>query len=53
MSMLWESPRDDPRQDRARREALETLRLVEEQIALWTTAAEMKESSSSLVANST
>ncbi|KAF8589963.1 hypothetical protein K439DRAFT_1628171 [Ramaria rubella] len=38
MSVLWESPREDPRQMRARRETLETLQTVTGQVSLWSAA---------------
>jgi len=38
MSVLWESPRDDPHQIRARNEAVETLQAVDKQLGFWNQA---------------
>jgi hypothetical protein len=38
MGVLWESPRDDPRQARVRQEALETLERIKIQAMLWSSA---------------
>ncbi|KIJ27411.1 hypothetical protein M422DRAFT_271395 [Sphaerobolus stellatus SS14] len=48
MSVLWESPREDPRQIRLRLEAVGTLQVVDKQIALWT-AANKQEAAASFV----
>ncbi|KAF8531170.1 hypothetical protein JB92DRAFT_3105602 [Gautieria morchelliformis] len=38
MSVLWESPRDDPRQACVRQKALETLERIKIQVRLWSSA---------------